>query len=461
MKGLFPQFDPSSVRDFEKIWGEALFVFDTNVLLNLYRYQSSTRDQLLEVLTKLSDRIWIPHHVALEFQRNRIKVIADQNNRFFEVRKAVTSSTDGLRNELGKLQLSQRHSLINPEPLTSGFDELAQKFLEELNEIQKKQQSLTSPDPIKEKIEDLFDGRVGKEPKDQKTLDEVYKRAEKRYASQIAPGYIDQNKDKKGPDEHLHNGLVYKKKFGDYLVWCQLLDHAKTSNDKSVIFVTDDGKEDWWWSVKSDGAKTLGPRPELLDEASSIGDLSDFLMYKPSAFLNYANEFLSAKISNETLEEVRDVSEVRSRRREHFQDIRHTAYRAERAVFEWLVHGFSEVHHNERAFPDFVVRDHDRRLGFEVKVISSPRSVFMRLRDIAYRAHFDVVEGDLDMVTIVLVASSPSDTEEMMQILQNRPIEKMPETIRVLIGGLEEDDNGEGVFTPFRELALNDPGSLF
>ncbi len=49
-----------------RIAEQALFVFDTNVLLNLYRYQSGTRDELLNVLAQLSDRIWIPHHVALE-----------------------------------------------------------------------------------------------------------------------------------------------------------------------------------------------------------------------------------------------------------------------------------------------------------------------------------------------------------------------------------------------------------
>lgn len=165
MKGLFPEFDASSEKDFGGIWNRAIFVFDTNVLLNLYRYQSSTRDQLLEVLEKLSDRIWIPHHVALEFQRNRVKVIADQSNRFHDVRRTVTSSAEGLRNELGKLQLSQRHSLIDADPLISGFEELAKNFLNDLDEVQKRQQSLTDPDPLKEKIENLFDGRVGDAPR--------------------------------------------------------------------------------------------------------------------------------------------------------------------------------------------------------------------------------------------------------------------------------------------------------
>ena len=53
MKGLFPQFDTGAEIDYGAVWKQALFVFDTNVLLNLYRYQSGTRDELLNVLEKL------------------------------------------------------------------------------------------------------------------------------------------------------------------------------------------------------------------------------------------------------------------------------------------------------------------------------------------------------------------------------------------------------------------------
>ena len=74
------------------LWETAVFVFYANVLLNLYRYQSSTRDDLIKVLKKLSDRIWIPYHVGLEFGRNRLNVIAEQKKRFSEVRNAVEKS---------------------------------------------------------------------------------------------------------------------------------------------------------------------------------------------------------------------------------------------------------------------------------------------------------------------------------------------------------------------------------
>ena len=38
-------------------------MIDANVLLNLYRYNESPRDDLLEVLQKVGDRLWVPHQV--------------------------------------------------------------------------------------------------------------------------------------------------------------------------------------------------------------------------------------------------------------------------------------------------------------------------------------------------------------------------------------------------------------
>jgi len=78
MKNSYKGFRQLSEADFKSLWKTAVFVFDANVLLNLYRYQSSTRDDLLKVLEKLGGRIWIPYHVGLEFERNRLNVIAEQ-----------------------------------------------------------------------------------------------------------------------------------------------------------------------------------------------------------------------------------------------------------------------------------------------------------------------------------------------------------------------------------------------
>lgn len=81
MKGLFPQFAPRDSIDYKTIWDRATFVFDANVLLNLYRYQPDTRQAILDTLKKLKSRIWIPYQAAIEFQRNRLSVILPSKSR--------------------------------------------------------------------------------------------------------------------------------------------------------------------------------------------------------------------------------------------------------------------------------------------------------------------------------------------------------------------------------------------
>lgn len=43
-----------------------LVVVDANVLLALYEVAPSAREEVLDVLTSLGDRLWVPHQVAIE-----------------------------------------------------------------------------------------------------------------------------------------------------------------------------------------------------------------------------------------------------------------------------------------------------------------------------------------------------------------------------------------------------------
>lgn len=455
MKGLFPQYADLSDHDYSSVWKQALFVFDTNVLLNVYRYQSATRDELLNVLGQLSERIWIPHHVALEFQRNRLKVIAEQNKRFAEVRRTIEKARSTLFADLEKLQLQKRHSLINPQSLISGFERLIADFFAELDRLQEAQQKLSGPDPLKSRIEALFDGRVGTPPKDQATIDELYNQAETRFKLKIPPGYQDAGKDKEEPDEHIHGGIIYKRKYGDYLVWQQLLAHAKASNAKSVIFVTDDGKDDWWRKIDSEGPKTIGPRPELIEEARLSSSVEFFLMYNPEGFLKYAKEFLKAQVSEETLKEVRDVSNTRSLRETNFREFREMAFRAEQSVLLWLENRFESVQQNHPGFPDFVAERNGRTFGFEVKIAQNPRMVVHRIREMIYRAYYELKEGGFSEIAIVWIVSNPLDIEQLRRTLARTAREEMPENLRIIIGIFDDPESGGAGFIPYDDFAYN------
>ena len=446
MKNSFPEFDSGAEIDHQMDWSTALFVFDSNVLLNLYRYQPDTGKQLLDVLDKLSDQIWIPHQVALEFQRNRLSVMADQNNKFSEVRNVINRATIGLKNDLAKLQLERRHTLIDPKPVLEGFEKLAKKFLSDLKNNQKGQQKVNRPDPLKSRLEDLFDGRVGEAPADQKQLDEIYKTADRRFSSKIPPGYMDVGKDQKGPLEYLHRGLYYQRKYGDYLVWHQLLQHTKTKGVKGVVFVTDDAKEDWWWEVESDGPNTLGPRPELQDEAKRVGGINSFKMYRPERFMNFAKNSLQTKVSNEALEEVRDVSSLRRERDANHRGFVYHLSSGERAVLRWLERRFQiqgVKTRNTPRHPSFTVGIGDHLHGVEVRLHRIEHSFRKRrrLRYLFERVISVAKHSALNTFTLFVLLPSMDEALEAGNLGEKLLRMGLPATASVVVAALIDNDS--------------------
>src|SRR3954452_1068066 len=91
MRDGFPDYYRPTNEDFERLWAEGVFVFDANVLLNLYRYDEGTRADFFKVVEALAGRIWVPHQAEMEYERNRLTVIVEQQKQFADVRKAVHS----------------------------------------------------------------------------------------------------------------------------------------------------------------------------------------------------------------------------------------------------------------------------------------------------------------------------------------------------------------------------------
>jgi len=155
-------------------------------------------------------------------------------------------------------------------------------------------------DDIKDQLSNIFKDRVGNKLRNDQ-LEEIIKEGEKRYTEKIPPGYADT---KKASAETFLAARC--RPYGDLIVWKSLIEKCKTDN-LPVIFVTDDGKEDWWLRFKG---KTLGPRPELVEEFTSETGM-DFHMYQPERFLSLAGDFLKEKTSREALQEIRELRETK------------------------------------------------------------------------------------------------------------------------------------------------------
>ena len=458
MKNSFSEFD-SGVELGDKWKGDtALFVFDSNVLLNLYRYGESTRKEWLNVLDKLSDKVWIPHHVALEFYRSRLGVIADQYNKFIEVRNALRTAESEFKDRINKLNLKDRHSLIDPDKVRNGMGYFVKEYIKNLESIEENIQKVNEPDPIRSRLEELFDGRVGEEPADQKQLDEVYETAFRRYRSMIPPGYMDTGKDQNGPTEYLHRGLFYQRKYGDFLLWVQLLQHTRTEGVKEVAFVTDDSKEDWWSLIKVESQVRLGPRPELLDEAKRVGGIECFKMFRSVDFMGYAKNSVPAGVSKATLEEIRDVSSQRQEQDAKHRGFRDKVTREDQAVLRWLERRFPRVTINTYGFPHFTVENGGHLLGVEVKLFRTgpsfrnrDRAFRNRLRDWFRQIEVEIYRSELDSITLVVLLPSMAEAREVIFLVEECRLESLPDAVSVLVAGLIDDDSTVSTFNPVFE----------
>lgn len=107
MKELFPGFYRPTEEEFTSLWKDGLFVLDANFLLNIYRFPEKASNELLDIMSKISDRLWIPYEAALEFQRNRLSVIADQKKKFSDVRILFDDTKKQFKVGLSKLQLKK------------------------------------------------------------------------------------------------------------------------------------------------------------------------------------------------------------------------------------------------------------------------------------------------------------------------------------------------------------------
>ena len=191
MQDIFPGYYKPNEEEIRQAWNECLLVLDTNVLLNLYRYPKPACDALLNALAQITTRLWVPHQVALEYQQNRLAVIAEQIRRFDDVRKVLHDTKKSLENDLDRLQLKKRHSSIDPQELVGNIETLFKNFTTNLEHLENEQINISADDPIRAKLDELSMGRLGPCPSSQQYLEDLYKEGKRRYEEKIPPSYKD------------------------------------------------------------------------------------------------------------------------------------------------------------------------------------------------------------------------------------------------------------------------------
>ena len=326
MNKVLLQYNDPSDQYLVSLYKNAWIVFDSSALLDMYNYPNYTRLPLFtEIMDKFPGRLWIPAQVEFEFLKNKEKVKSKPVVEYEQLVKRVGTSKeggyiDGIRKEIGdirKLNYSNilgyvktlREKTKKPDKhphietnrferltdivdsfgtsiksfetdfndFTTGFEEEIESRIDQLN-------SQSIEDDVIKYVNSTF--RIGENYRFERII-EICKSGKKRYELQIPPGYLDAEK-------------VGVQRFGDYILWTQLLEHA-SSNGRPVIFVINDMKEDWW---QHEGSKNIGiPRFELIQEfIDTTGQ--EIRIINSSKFYTEAKKFMNLDIQQDILDRI-------------------------------------------------------------------------------------------------------------------------------------------------------------
>lgn len=296
--GLYEGFEgyrTATDADYRHLLTDGLVVPDTNVFLNLYRYNEQTRNDLFTVLSGLGDRLWVPHQVVLEFWRNRESVLRDPRD------TDKTSAELGAQREeavgifrawANRVGLSSERGDQLISVLTTAFGEVIAGVGELADDDASQFTRDTSKDPVLAGLEPILRGHVGKRM-DQADYETALQEAKRRGEKKQPPGYKDSGKQDPAAAA------------GDYLIWTQILREAKR-RERDVLIVTGDVKEDWW---RREHGELRGPRPELVEEMRLSSGVRLFMM-RPETLLLHASQILQVEVQEGSVQDIERVAQA-------------------------------------------------------------------------------------------------------------------------------------------------------
>ena len=281
MKELYRGYSKKTEKELKELWKNSLITFDTNVILNLYRYSNSTKVAILELIQKFEKQIFLTFQVGLEYNRNRYERISDQENSHNDFLKKLKIIEDDLNSKDSPPFLTDK--LHNS--LSKVFNNVEKEVKEHIVSFNK----MPDNDEIFNKIDKLFKGKIT-EKFDEERIKKIHQEGKLRYEKKIPPGYEDHRKQE-------------EKRYGDLIFWLQILEKSK-SEKKSIILISEERKEDWIWKLKN--GKTIGPRQELIEEMKTYSG-KDFHIYSSDRFLKFGQMYFQENVNDKAIQEIEKI----------------------------------------------------------------------------------------------------------------------------------------------------------
>jgi len=266
--------------------GDCHIFIDTNIISQLYKLNDAARSDFFNWVSTVHDRFHVPNWTVHEYQKkycskNTKEYLSELDNKFLVNSLANLSNfargyvSDSLLVGIADYQ-GQKEKLFNElddmaakfKKINTAINKNLQTHLQKVhNDIAQNLQSYVIDTDIYGIIENLyFDGEL-------------------RYSHLLPPGFEDCSKD--------------KNKFGDLVIWKEILDYCRRNNIKKVIWLTRDGKPDMAYTPQK---QTIGGYPihdnlitiaheSLVYEFFKKTESEDFYLIN---FLTFVNSVCSA-----------------------------------------------------------------------------------------------------------------------------------------------------------------------
>ena len=298
----------------EKLWNDAVIVFDTCALLDLYYMIPEIQEVMTDILTYLSNRIWLPAQVVYEYQKNKDgAMMKPKTERYRDNTIQKNSFVSDLKGLIAQWEREYYHPYISNtslQAIKTSLQEIEPKIADIKTRIAKEYEArgreieaARAKDVVASTINTLSHG----EPFTFSQLKAICHEGTIRFANQVPPGYKDaENK----------TGI---RRYGDLIIWKEILRYAADKR-KDIIFVSNDTvKGDW--TIVGEGLKEEQGHPirELLAEFEEETG-QDIWFYKTSDFITKLEALYQPKQTEITfygkLGQVRDVLNTLERERE-------------------------------------------------------------------------------------------------------------------------------------------------
>lgn len=250
-------------QSLEEIKGHCLLIFDTNTLLAPYSVgEADLLEQSRTIFRRLTqeNRLFIPAQVAREFAKHRPGKLAELYQQLSQKREQAKQIQSGKYPLLNELEAYQKMIELEKHITTS-----IQEYQRTIGTLLGQIQDWRWNDPVSQLYRDFFTKEVVVEValSNEKLREDL----ERRKLHGIPPGFKDAGKGDKG--------------IGDLIIWHTILELAE-QHQKSVIFVSLDGKADWFHKSEK---LALYPRYELIDEFRRRSSGQSLYIVKLSRFL--------------------------------------------------------------------------------------------------------------------------------------------------------------------------------